>query len=128
MVNSLALAGGIRGLWFMSSVPRAAALRRIVAVALESYLPKLVAEIQKSVHVYSGSAIKHDGHYDIASRIVTVGKDSSGRWKLTRPFSVIHGFTGIDGALLEPVFPGRTEDWVDIKARLDKLVDAMIEN
>ena len=44
VANSLALDGGLRGLWFVSAVPRTEMLRRIVAYALESYLPGLIRQ------------------------------------------------------------------------------------
>ena len=73
--NDLALSGGFRGLWFLSSLPRVAALRHMVCLALEAYLPHLVSHIAKPVHVYSGSAIKHDGNYDMAALLTVATRN-----------------------------------------------------
>lgn len=127
--NALALSGGFRGLWFLSSVPRVAALRHMVCLALEAYLPHLVSHIAKSVHVYSGSAIKHDGNYDMAALLTVVTRNrQTGKYTQTHPYTVLHGFVGIDGALLAPVAPRRTEDWPDIESELSDLTTSMMKN
>lgn len=127
--NCLALAGGVRGLWFISAVPRPNMLRHMLCLALESYLPGLVTYMKKSIHVFSGSARKYDGNYKMAARVAIVGRDAeTRRWRLTRPYTVLHGFNGIDGALLTPVTLGRAEAWADIKAELEKLEDEVEAN
>ena len=99
----------------------------MLCLALESYLPGLVAYIKKSIHVYSGSARKYDGHFKLASRVATVGRDSdTGRWQLTHPSSMLHGFVAVDGALLTPVALGRAEDWPGIEEELDALEDEVM--
>ena len=42
------------------------------------------------------------------------------------PYSVVHGFLGIDGALLRPVELGEAENWKGIRSALEPLVDEMI--
>ena len=127
--NSLALAGGVRGLWFFTSVPRAAALSRILCMALEKYLRQAIPYIKKSVHVYSGGGIKYDGHYDIATRTGVPGKDTaSDKWIIVYPYSVLNGWVALDGALLTWVTAGRTEDWPDIEPVLDVLIDEITAN
>ena len=49
--------------------PDFGALRGVLRQALTAYLPGLVQEIQKFAHPYSGSAVKGDGNFKIASRI-----------------------------------------------------------
>ena len=67
--NSLDLATAQQQLGVLSCLPRLRALRGVLRQALMSYLPGLVEEIQKSAHVYSGSAVKGDGNFKIAARI-----------------------------------------------------------
>ena len=112
----------------MTSTPRAQSLIRILCIALENYLPSVVAHMQQSIHVYSGSGVKFDGNFDIASRIVTVGRRGDGRWALTCPYSVLLGWLGPDGGLLEVPTPARTEHWDDVEPPLDALTDKMIAN
>jgi len=130
--NCLSLAGGVRGLWFLSSVPRTFALRRIACLALESYLPGEVARMQAEVHVYSGSNIKGDGNRKLANRIVAnklrEEDDTVGRFHWHRPYSNVQGWTGVDGALLKPVTGLATEDMSDVLADLGPLMDVLAEN
>lgn len=67
--NSLSLAHAEVRLAVLACIPRVSALRSVLRTALASYLPRLVAEIQRSAHVYSGSAIKGDGNYKVPQRI-----------------------------------------------------------
>ena len=53
--------------------------------------------IQEGVHVYSGSIIRGDGHHRLARRVVRMEKG-----KRTRPWNVLLGWVGVDGALLAP--------------------------
>lgn len=54
-------------------LPRLRALRGALRRALASYLPNLVLHIQRSAHVYSGAAIKGDGNFKLAARIIGQG-------------------------------------------------------
>ena len=67
--NSLRLATSQQQLGVLSCLPRLRALRGVLRQALTAYLPGLVQEIQKFAHPYSGSAVKGDGNFKIASRI-----------------------------------------------------------
>ena len=63
------------------------------------------------IHVYSGSAAKEDGHEGLATRIVECRLDPvTERQIVTRPFSVIPAWHGVDGALLKPVVAKENED------------------
>jgi hypothetical protein len=113
----------------MAAVPTCRMLRHMLCLALESYLPSLVAYIERSIHVYSGSARKYAGHFKLASRVAIVGRDSdAGRWQMIHPFSMLRGFVGVDGALLTPVALGRAEDWPGIEGELDALEDEVLTN
>ena len=59
--NGLALAGGVRGLWFLFWIPKACARRRILVFAFERLLPPVMRQHVQSVYVFSGGAIKQDG-------------------------------------------------------------------
>ena len=72
--NCLSLANAEARLAVLTCVPRVCALRSVLRTALASYLPGLVAEIQRSAHVYSGSALKGDGNYKVPQRIKGGGK------------------------------------------------------
>ena len=101
--DSLALTGGARGLWLAAAVPRPNLLRRLICTALERYLPPIVKHMEQHVQVYSGSAVKGDGHQGIAARIVQVERDpETGRPSVRRPCTVLLAWTGVDGAVLKP--------------------------
>ncbi|CAJ1338701.1 unnamed protein product [Effrenium voratum] len=116
--NSLDLATAQQQLGVLSCLPRLRALRGVLRQALMSYLPGLVEEIQKSAHVYSGSAVKGDGNFKIAARI-----------KGARPATaVIYGWCGVDGCLLKPCELMPVESWAYIRPDLEKLADQMRAN
>lgn len=96
--NSLALAGGARGLWFASAVPRPPLSRKLICIALEQYLPPLVQHMAAHTHVYSGSAVKGDGHEGLATRIVECRLDPiTGRQSLPVPsVSSSHGMESME--------------------------------
>ena len=56
-----------------------------------------VKNVQEGVHIYCGSILRGDGHHRIARRVV---KHVDG--KRTRPWNVLLGWVGVDGALLAP--------------------------
>ena len=53
--------------------------------------------VQEGVHIYAGSILRGDGHHRIARRVVKHVKG-----KRTRPWNVLLGWVGVDGALLAP--------------------------
>ena len=69
IANSFSLAYEEKRLALLACIPSLRALRGVLRKALASFLPNLVMEIQKSAHVYSGSAIKGDGNYKVPPRI-----------------------------------------------------------
>ena len=87
-------------------------------VALESFLGKVVEHMSKHLAVYSGSVIRGDGNYDVASRIVV--RDGS---RQTRPYSVVLAWVLVDGSLLQPMVASKAEDIKDILLDLDPLVE-----
>ena len=56
-----------------------------------------VKNVQEGLHIYCGSILRGDGHHRIARRVV---KHVDG--KRTRPWNVLLGWVGVDGALLAP--------------------------
>ena len=84
--------------------------------ALRSYLPGLVTELEKVVHVYSGSGVRGDGHYKVATRIIA-GPDDR--------ITVIYAWIGVDGAVLRPPSALRDEKLATVLLDLDPLADAM---
>ena len=83
----------------------------------------------QAIHLFCGSAIKHDGNWKLAQLISVISAcERTGNKKYTHPYTVLHGFTGLDGASLCPVSPGLAEMWKDIEEKLDALVDEMMTN
>ncbi|CAK0899611.1 unnamed protein product, partial [Prorocentrum cordatum] len=101
--NALALVGGARSFWFL-----------------------------EDIHVHSGAAVKGDGNEKLATIIQdtqTVDGDGAPRRpRRARPFTNVHAWTGIDGALLKPAVAMKTGDWPDLKADMGYLLDAMAAN
>ena len=118
--NALALSGGARGLSYLSAVPSCHALRSILCLALYNFLKVMVRQWRKPIHVYSGTAWRGDGNYDIATRIATYDAASK---RFKRPFSVILAWCAVDGALLDYPRASPTEAIEDIIADLDPKVD-----
>lgn len=87
LANSIYINRADKALYAVESLPRKFALRSILRDALLSYLPALVRHVEKHVHVYSGSAIRGDGHFKLASRILPKER-----------INVVYGWIGIDGA------------------------------
>ena len=97
-------------------------------MAPRNYVTSLVAEMDKAVHVYSGSAAKADGNQKIARHICVVGKDCDGRWRLTRLYSVTLVWTGLDDALLQPFDTRECKDRLDIESDEDLLTNNIMTN
>ena len=106
----------------MASVPRSRVIRQIVSKAFKFFLSDVVKIIQKRMLVYAGQGIRGDGHYDIATRIGD--KSTEGNYSV-RPYTVLLAWCGVDGCLLKPVKPSATEDWEDLAADLDGLLDKL---
>ena len=69
------------------------------------------------------------GIWELARRIVVTRTcERAGRKIWTHPYTVLRGFTGIDGALLQPVSPGVAESWAGIEATRHALVDDLMRN
>ena len=117
--NCIAAGASAATLWCLSAVPDARAMRAMVCVALEHFLPAAVARVRSHINCYSGTVLRCDGHWDIAHRIAV--RDASGQW--TRPFTVLHGICLVDGALADVPTPMRTENMDDILQDLDRVVD-----
>ena len=81
--NALALCGGARGLQYMSAIPSGPAIRSILCRALYDFLKAKVREWRRHINVYSGSAIRGDGNFDIATRIAVY---DPARQRFDRPF------------------------------------------
>ena len=71
--------------------------------------------------VYNGQGIRHDGNYGLAKRIITH------RALGERQHTVVLGFCGVDGSLLQPIQACETEDWPDIKLVLRPLLEGIKE-
>ena len=69
------------------------------------------------------------GFWELAQRIVVTHTCERTERKIwTHPYTVLHGFTGIGGALLQPVSPGVAESWAGIEATRHVLVDDLMRN
>ena len=117
LANSIYINRADKALYAVESLPRKFALRSILRDALLSYLPALVRHVEKHVHVYSGSAIRGDGHFKLASRILPKER-----------INVVYGWIGIDGALLRPPAAMAGEPWPDIRPHLEELVVDIISH
>ena len=117
LANSVYINHADKAFYAVESLPRKFALRTILRDALLSYLPPLVSHVEKHVHVYSGSAIRGDGHFKVASRILPQEK-----------INVIYAWIGIDGALLRPPAAMAGETWPDIRPHLEELVADIISH
>ena len=72
--------------------------------------------------VYNGQAVRLDGNYDLAKRIVV---KATGAAKLGRPHTVVLAFCGVDGSLLCPPVPLATESWPDMEPHIFKLLEGI---
>ena len=115
--NVLALNMGHKALWYLTAVPRCDMLRSISFLALRNFVEAAVLHMKKAVCVYSGSVIRGDGNYDLALRAAVRRED--GKW--TRPYSVALAWIGVDGALLQPISPSRSEGIQDVLMDLRSL-------
>ena len=80
-------------------------------------------EYQESEFLYSGQAIRLDGHFKKAAMIR--------KWLAALkyhdvPYTALLAFCATDGSLLAPVIPVRGEAWVDIEQQLRPLLVRMI--
>lgn len=119
LANTIYINHAERALWAIDSIPRLSSLRFMLREALLSYLPGLIRHIEEHVHVYSGSAIRGDGHYKVAARI---------RVADGTPPSVIYAWCGVDGALLRPPAALASETWPVLKEDLAKLIPDLARN
>jgi hypothetical protein len=105
--------------WSFSAVPRCRALRGVLMKALQNFLGSAVASMKARLYRYAGQGIRGDGNYQIATRIRA--RTSDGRTE--RPYSVLLAWCGVDGCLLKPVVPSKTEDFPDLAADLEPMLD-----
>jgi len=114
MSFSARLDNGESGLgWAVAAIPKRKVLTFVLGRALDEFLDKKVLEMQDQLFVYSGQGWRNDGNFKLAKRI---GVKRQGSRFAARPYSVVLGFCGVDGALFAPVHPMQTEDFVDISA------------
>ena len=116
--NAQALCVSERGLWFTASIPRLRSMRRLLLLALQSYLPQLVRDMERVAHVYSGSGVRGDGHYKLATRIIAPDEET----KIT----CIYAWVSVDGSLLRPAAALPDEKMTTVLNNLDPLADDMI--
>ena len=75
--------------------------------------------------MYSGTAIRGDGNCDVAARIASYDPVAK---RYSRPYTVLLAWCAVDGALLAPAKPFRSEAIEDILADLDPLIDDLKED
>ena len=126
--NVLAWQTGPMALWYLQGVPRANALRALVARALEHFLPSIMNHMKEQVYCYSGTILRCDGNFDLATRIAAPQRREDGtllRW--VRPYSVLYGVCLIDGALADIPAPMAVENMRGILPVLRRLVRDIME-
>ena len=96
--------------WAMAAIPKRKVLSFVLGRALDEFLDKKVFEMQEQLFVYCGQGLRNDGNFKLAKRI---GVRRQGSRSAARPSTVVLGFCGVDGTLLAPVHPMRTEDFTD---------------
>ena len=62
--NVLAWQTGPTALWYLQGVPRANALRALVARALDHFLPGIVNHMKQQLYCYSGTVLRCDGNWE----------------------------------------------------------------
>ena len=97
----------------VAAVPRVQQLRSILCECLEAYLPQPVRSMQRCINVYSGTGVRNDGNFDIASRIQPD----------LEPISVLLAFLTTDGLLYDVPAPKVGEDIESIIEALDPVID-----
>ena len=105
--------------WSFSAVPRCRALRGVLMKALQNFLVSVVASMKARLYRYAGQGVRGDGNYQIATRIRVRTPDGH----TERPYSVLLAWCGVDGCLLKPVSPSKTEDFPDLAADLEPMLD-----
>jgi len=118
--GALAFCSGPRALFLPTVAPRCRAIRVMLLEALEKHLQLLTARVRALGYVYNGAVCRGDGNYELASRIGVRRRGSS---YVERPYSVVYGWSGTDGSPMKSVVAMKTEDWRDIEADLDPMVD-----
>jgi hypothetical protein len=117
LANVEALTTTERGLWITTSVPKLCSIRYLLLVALQSYLPQLVRDLERVAHVYAGSGVRGDGHYKLATRIIPPDEDTR--------ITCIYAWISVDGSLLRPAAALPDEKMTTLLNNLDPLADDM---
>ena len=98
----------------ISAVPSLHVLRNILVTALQAYLQKKIREIQRLINIYSGSGIRGDGNWDIATRIFAPRSQP--------PSTVLLAWLTNDGYLYQPPTAHQREDIKTINQQLDPVM------
>ena len=110
----------------MELFPTAEALAEI---AKKAFFPLLRSRVQDMVKVndaYNAQILRLDGHFKVAKRLVRYVP--GGKGKRERPYSCIIAFCGVDGSLLRPPVPLRSECMEEIQPILQPLLTEAGEN
>lgn len=101
--------------------PTAEALAEIAKKAFFPLLRSRVQEMVKANDAYNAQILRVDGHFKVAKRIVLY--IPGGKGKRERPFTCILAFCGVDGSLLRPPVPLRSECLEEIQPILQPLLN-----
>ena len=86
-------------------------------MCIAKLFPPVVRATKAAVHAYSGSAVRGEGNYKIAERIVS--RQGAQR---ARPYTCVVAWVGLDGALLCPPAAHLGEAWADFESTLTPLL------
>ena len=103
--NAMLLSSGARALFLPTVAPLCKALRSMFLEALEAHLEPSLKRARALALVYSVAVVRGDGNHELATRVAVHGRVPSGRRCLLRPDTVVHGWSGADGAPVKPVEP-----------------------
>ena len=118
----------------ISATPKSSVLRHIVMKAFCFFIDGVVAAFQVKQFVYNGAGVRHDGNYDISTRVIMpglregrrrYGRKRRLRGRRRRCGKVVIAFTGLDGSLLAPPAIAPSEAYPDIDALLAPMLDEL---
>jgi hypothetical protein len=112
--NALAFSGETGALAsVLRAVPPPEELRWIVLRAFRLFLRARVELLRERQYIYNGQGLRHDGNFDLATRVVPDGGNK---------YTVVVAFCGTDGSLMRPPVLRATEAWPDLESILRPLL------
>lgn len=103
--------------WLARSLPDSEEVTCVLLRAWSGFIRTMVGRMRKRQLLFNAKVIRGDGNFKLAKRIA---RYEGQKW--VRPFTVVLGWCGLDGSLLQPWSARKGEVWSAIRSDLEPLL------